>query len=136
MKRYIRVKREDREFIAKAFDITEKSVFNALTYDAKRGNTDLAKRVRKLAMERGGIIMVDAPELETIHDAGGIMKQRFANGAELIVNKETGSVTLWEKGMLTPTKTWDNPTIKRFERIQRLVAQLRSVSDSEGVVED
>lgn len=133
MKKFIQISRKDRDFIAKTFGITDRMVGKGLYYESYSA---LAKRIRTLALQRGGVIMNVVPEVETIHDAGGMMKQRFANGAELIVNKETGSVTLWEKGMLTPTKTWDNPTIKRFERIQRLVAQLRSVLDSEGVVED
>ena len=68
-KRYIHIKREDREFIMRAFGVTERTVFNAIRFDEKRGNTDLAKRIRKLAMERGGIIMVKHPEMETLFDA-------------------------------------------------------------------
>lgn len=61
MKRYIHIKKEDREFIAKVFGITERMVFKAIGYES---NTELAKKVRKLAKERGGIIMREVPELE------------------------------------------------------------------------
>lgn len=131
MKKFIQISRKDRDFIAKTFGITDRMVGKGLYYES---NSALAKRIRTLALQRGGVMMNVVPEVETIHDAGGFMKQRFANDSELIVNKETGLVALWEKGMSIPTKTWDNPTIKEFEKIQWMVAQFTSVSDSEGVV--
>lgn len=39
-KRYIHIKKEDREFIMKAFKVTERTVFNAVSFDEKRGNTE------------------------------------------------------------------------------------------------
>ena len=56
MKKYIHITKEDREFIAKAFGITERSVYNAVRFDEKRGGSDMAKRIRKMAFERGGIL--------------------------------------------------------------------------------
>lgn len=44
MKKYIHIQKEDREFIAKAFGISERSVFNAIRFDDRRGGTDLAKK--------------------------------------------------------------------------------------------
>ena len=81
MKRYIHIQKKDREFIAKSFGITEQSVLNAIKFDAKRGHTDLAKKVRKLAMERGGIIMIEAPEEEPWCDVynKGAKVRRFEN---------------------------------------------------------
>lgn len=67
MKKYIHIKKEDREFISKALNIGGKSIYNALHFDSARGGTDMAKKVRKLALERGGIVMVEAPEDEIIN---------------------------------------------------------------------
>ena len=39
-KRYIHIKKEDREFIMKALGVTERTVFNATRFDEKRGNTE------------------------------------------------------------------------------------------------
>lgn len=36
---------------------------------------DLAKKIRSLALQRGGIVMVEAPEMDTLHDADGYMRQ-------------------------------------------------------------
>jgi hypothetical protein bfra3_16293 len=99
MKRYIHIKKEDRIFLAEAFKITEKSVFNALTYDAKRGNTELAKRVRKLAMDRGGIIMVEAPELETLFDADGYIRQYLPGDVLIELSKTDSSCVVFKKGV-------------------------------------
>lgn len=99
MKRYIHIKKEDRIFLAEAFKITEKSVFNALTNDAKRGNTELAKRVRKLAMDRGGIIMVEAPELETLFDADGYIRQYLPGDVLIELSKTDSSCVVFKKGV-------------------------------------
>ena len=131
MKKFIQLSREDRDFIAKAFGITDRMVNKGIYYES---DSELAKKIRTLALQRGGVIMNVVPEVETIHDAGGFMKQRFANGMQLFVSKETGLVTLWEKDSTDPIKGWDNPTITEFEKIQRLAAQLRGSVGSEGVV--
>lgn len=131
MKKFIQISRKDRDFIATAFGITDRMVGKGLYYES---HSELAKRIRTLALQRGGVIMNVVPEVETIHDAGGFMKQRFANDSELIVNKETGLVALWEKGVPIPTKTWDNPTITEFEEIQQMAAQLVGAVDEVGVV--
>ena len=64
MKKYIHITKEDRMFIMKALGVTERTVFNAIRFDSKRGDTELARKIRKLAMERGGIVMVEIPEIE------------------------------------------------------------------------
>ena len=97
-KRYIHIKKEDREFIMKALGVTERTVFNATRFDEKRGNTDIAKRIRKLALERGGIIMMVIPEMETLHDADNYMRQYFPNGAMLELSKNDDSADIYFKG--------------------------------------
>ena len=97
-KRYIHIKKEDREFIMKALGVTERTVFNAIRFDEKRGDSDMAKRIRKLAMERGGIVMVVNPEMETLFDSDECMRQYFPNGALLEANKNNGDVDIYFKG--------------------------------------
>ena len=75
MKKYIHIKKEDREFIAKSLDITERTIFNATHFTDMNEGTDLLKTVRTLALQRGGIVMVEAPEWEVLHDADGYMRQ-------------------------------------------------------------
>ena len=80
-----------RRKIIKVFKVTGKTVYNALSYKGGvRSNSDLAKRIRIMALENGGVPCVTYPECETIHDARGIMRQTFNNGCWLEVDKHTG----------------------------------------------
>jgi len=77
MKKYIHVTKEDRAFLVKVFGVTPKMVQCALHYDVRRGGSELAKKIRKCALERGGTVMAVSPEVETLHDADGYMRQYF-----------------------------------------------------------
>lgn len=44
MKKYIHITKEDRMFIMKALGVTERTVFNAIRFDSKRGDTELARK--------------------------------------------------------------------------------------------
>nr|DAS75523.1 MAG TPA: hypothetical protein [Caudoviricetes sp.] len=123
MKKYIHIKREDREFIAKAFGITERSVFNAIRFDDRRGETELARKVRKLAMERGGIVMVEIPEIETLHDADGYMRQYLPNDVLLEFSREDGGCDVFHKGM--KVRHYENVLVKDIPEIQNWASTLR-----------
>lgn len=99
MKKYIHIKKEDREFIMKAFGVTERTVYNAIRFDGKRGNTELARRIRKLAMERGGIVMTVMQDIETLYDADGYMRQYLPNGVLLEFSLVDGSCDVFHKGV-------------------------------------
>lgn len=94
MKKYIHITKEDRMFIMKALGVTERTVFNAIRFDSKRGDTELARKIRKLAMERGGIVMVVIPEIETMFDSDNYMRQYFPNGALLEISKDNGNADI------------------------------------------
>jgi hypothetical protein len=123
MKKYIHITKEDREFIAKAFGITERSVYNAVRFDDKRGNTELAKRIRKLALERGGILMAVIPMIDTFHDHDMVTRQYCPNGALIELDRNDGMVYVIFKG--ETVKTYDNPKISEMESIQREAMALR-----------
>lgn len=55
MKKFIAVTEKQRQLIIDAFKITPRMVRYALSYDS---DTNLAKRIRKLALEAGGVRMV------------------------------------------------------------------------------
>lgn len=80
MKKFIEISKNDREFIMQAFGCSERMVFKAIRYE-DGSETDLSRRIRKLALERGGVVMAVSPMMETLFDAGGYMRQYFANGA-------------------------------------------------------
>lgn len=74
MEKYIHIKKADREFIAKALKVTERTIFNATHFEDINEGNDLMKKIRTLALQRGGIVMVKAKEAEILYDADGYGK--------------------------------------------------------------
>lgn len=89
MKKYIHITKADREFIAKALGITERMVFKAIRFE-KGSNTELCDKIRRLAMQRGGIVMVVIPEIETLHDHDKVIRQYCPNGALIELDRNDG----------------------------------------------
>lgn len=125
MKRYIHIQKADREFILNLFKVTGRTVDNALRFDAERGNTDLARKIRKVAMEHGGIVMVVSPEAETLFDADGYMRQYLPNGVLLEFEKEAGNggCNVYLKGDMV--RRYDNVQVRDILAIQNWAATLR-----------
>lgn len=125
MKRYIHIQKADREFILNLFKVTARTVDNALRFDAERGNTDLARKIRKVAMEHGGIVMVVSPEAETLFDADGYMRQYLPNGVLLEFEKEAGNggCNVYLKGDMV--RRYDNVQVRDIPAIQNWAATLR-----------
>jgi len=121
MKKQIAVSKADREFLAKLFKVTVRTVFNALS--TKYEDNDLHKRIRKAAMNRGGVVMVTLPAMETFHDADGIMRQYMPNGAILEFSKKDGSGHVYFNGK--EISTYENVTIPMIYEIQERAAALR-----------
>lgn len=98
MKKYIKISGKEKEWIGIALKASPSMVDFALRFDAKRGNSDLAKRIRKLALHRGGVLMNELPAFETIHNTvAGEMVQPFENGAKLVMVWATGNVKVFNK---------------------------------------
>ena len=94
--RYIDCSMDARKKLARLFNVTDKCVDNALKY--LRDN-DLAKKIRYVAVkEYGGKPMRHCPECECMHihtaDGFDVMEQRFDNGAIIMANKTTGTITV------------------------------------------
>lgn len=125
MKRYIHIQKADREFILNLFKVTGRTVDNALRFDAERGNTDLARKIRKVAMEHGGIVMVVSPEAETLFDADGYMRQYLPNGVLLEFEKEAGNggCNVYLKGDMV--RRYDSVQVRDIPAIQNWAATLR-----------
>ena len=98
MERRIKVSDDLRRKIAKTFGVTETTVRSALRYDAKKGQTDTAVKIRVMALKNGGVVTVSLPECETIHDEkNGTMVQTFGNGAKLVFDKNDGTAVLSDR---------------------------------------
>ena len=130
-KRYIHIMKEDREFIMKSLGVTGRTVLNAIRFDEKRGNSDTAKRIRKLAMSRGGIVMVVNPEIETLFDADNYMRQYFPNymrqyfpnGALIELDKKAGTGDVLFKG--ERAGHYEDVSLRDIEEIQAFANALK-----------
>lgn len=122
MRRQIAVGEKDREFLKKLFDVTDRTIRNAL--DLGKPESDVRKRIRKAAIERGGEVVVTLREMETIHTADGVMEQRLGNGALLKFFREDGHGEIWMRGKLVGKR--DYPvTIPEIFEMQVEAALLR-----------
>lgn len=126
MEKYIHVTKEVRQCLAKTFNVSDKTVRNALGFDKKRGETDCAKRIRKFALQKGGIVMVVAPEVEVLYDYDGVINQYFPNGAKLESDKNTRDTELFYKG--ERVARWEDIKLRDMDTIQQMVAGLTTES--------
>lgn len=123
MKKYIHITKEDRMFIMKALGVTERTVFNSIRFDSKRGDTELARKIRKLAMERGGIVMVEIPEIECLFDADGYMRQYLPNNTILEFSFENGGCDVFHKG--EKVRHYENVVVSNIKNIQNWALALK-----------
>lgn len=122
-KRVIEVTKETRDFLQQAFDVTGTMVWYALNFDEKRGQSDLAKRIRNLALQKGGVVLNIGPEIETIHSADGRMRQYFPHDVLLEADTRcTGLVAVYKEGELQ--RSWDNPGVSELDGIQNWAMSL------------
>ena len=113
----ITVTRSQREFLAKAFGVTKEMVSYALNFHPVKGQSDLAKKIRSLAVQRGGFELVTAPASEVVHDADGVFKKYFENGWMWEADKNSGLlVVLDEKGNLK--KSIENAKVADIDAVQ------------------
>ena len=117
MEHFITATKETREFITKAFrGISRQTLWRALRFDDINKGTATERRIRKMALNRGGIIMVTAPQMETMHDADGYMRQYFPNGVMLECDKNTGRVDIIKDGK--SVKNYQHVMLDQFPAIQ------------------
>lgn len=121
MKKYIHIQKEDREFIAKAFKVCKRTVYNAIHFADMNEGYDTAKKIRQMALARGGIVMVEAPELETLHDADGYMRQ-YIGDVLLEFSKTEPVCDVYKKG--EKVRHFDNVMTSDIQGIQDWAAAL------------
>ena len=116
----IELSQEARKKIMKAFGVGYQTVTNALNFSGDgRGQTELARKIRKAAMENGGKRMAYFPAFETAHTHNGIMRQEFDNGATLEADMHTGRVEVKDpKGVLR--KVSENVSIPELYVLQNM----------------
>lgn len=115
---YIKVSDEARAKLARLFNVEEKTVYLALTY---RRDSEKSRKIRYTAVHNfGGVPMCHCPECETMHnvteDGRELMVQNFDNGVKLEIDKQTGSVVIYNrKGAVL-----DTCKIKEFTELSEI----------------
>lgn len=94
IRKQIEVTKEVREEIKAAFKCSNMAVWRALSFAL---DTPLSLRIRKFAKQKGGVLLLLTPAMETIHDKDGFMRQYFENGAVVEADKNTGTVQVFDK---------------------------------------
>lgn len=125
MKKYIHIEKKDREFLEKAFGITGRAVFNALHFEDERDGSELMRKVRRVALQRGGIVMVEAPEAETLFDGDGAMRQYLPGGVLLEFIYDDASCTVFVHG--EAVKRYDSVMVSDIPYIQKFAERFYSV---------
>ncbi len=120
MKKYIHVTSEDRKFLAKAFGVSNVTVWKALRYER---DTDTIRKIQKVAKDRGGIVMAVVPEAETFHDHDRVMRQYFPNGALVELSRKDNSGDVIFKGKRV--KHYEQVMLSDIENIQKFARALR-----------
>ena len=125
MKKYIHVTKEVRQELAEVFKVGDRAVWNALSFDKERGETDRAKRIRMFALQKGGIVMVVSPEMETLHDSDDYMRQYLPNDVmlEFSKKKEDAGCYVYHKGV--KVRHYDKVMVSDIPEIQKWAATLR-----------
>ena len=83
---------------------------------------DLMKKIRSLALQRGGIVMVEAPEAEVLHDADGYMRYYISGGILLEFSKKEPVCDVFKHG--EKVRHYDNVMTSDIQGIQDWAATL------------
>ena len=123
MKRAIDVSTKVREGIRKTFKVSDQSIWLALTFDPKRGESDKAKRIRQYAKLNGGVELVVAEKDDTLlFDHEGSFRQYFTNEAILEFDKKTGNAIIHYNGKKLVSV--DDVMVREMNQIQTLASGL------------
>lgn len=111
--RKIEVNTETFQFLQKAFGISRVTLWRALSY---KSNTDRAKKIRSLAMQKGGQVWtVDDKQMDTVYDHDGVMHQYFGEHISLVVDR-SNHVTVYIDGEVK--EEHDSMTISQLMKLQ------------------
>lgn len=111
---------KEKNYLANLFKVTPQMVWKALSFES---DTDLAKKIRKAAIERGGQHVIELPLFETIHDVEGRMTQTFPGGAIMVCYKDTGAVEVYHAGELV--ERYEDVSIAQLDSIQQMCATIK-----------
>lgn len=121
MRKQILTDNETKTFLMKAFKCSRQAVWQALNF---KRDSDHARRIRQLALKRGGKLTDGyMPKCETTHEeVEKTMTQTFGPRVKLVVDKETGDVSVYVDGQLKDS--YKSITVPDLMQLQYEVEQM------------
>lgn len=121
MRKQILTDNETKTFLMKAFKCSRQAVWQALNF---KRDSDQARRIRQLALKRGGKLTDGyMPKCETTHEeVEKTMTQTFGPRVKLVVDKETGDVSVYVDGQLKDS--YKSITVPDLMQLQYEVEQM------------
>ena len=124
MRKQILKDNETKAFLIKTFQCSRQAVWQALTFQR---NSDQARRIRHLALQRGGKLTDGyAPKCETSYEEGEkTMTQRFGSRVKIVAHRETGNVSVFVDDRLK--ENYENLDVCSLMQLQSEVEQMAAV---------
>ena len=124
MRKQILTDNETKAFLIKTFQCSRQAVWQALTFQR---NSDQARRIRHLALQRGGKLTDGyAPKCETSYEEGEkTMTQRFGSRVKIVEYSETGNVSVFVDDRLK--ENYENLDVCSLMQLQSEVEQMAAV---------
>lgn len=121
MRKQILTDNETKTFLMKAFKCSRQAVWQALNF---KRDSNQARRIRQLALKRGGKLTDGyMPKCETTHEeVEKTMTQTFGPRVKLVVDKETGDVSVYVDGQLKDS--YKSITVPDLMQLQYEVEQM------------
>lgn len=121
MRKQILTDNETKTFLMKAFGCSRQAVWQALNF---KRDSDQARKIRQLALKRGGKLTDGyMPKCETTHEeVEKTMTQTFGPRVKLVVDKETGDVSVYVDGQLKDS--YKNISVPDLMQLQYEVEQM------------
>lgn len=121
MRKQILTDNETKTFLMKAFKCSRQAVWQALNF---KRDSDQARRIRQLALKRGGKLTDGyMPKCETTHEeVEKTMTHTFGPRVKLVVDKETGDVSVYVDGQLKDS--YKSITVPDLMQLQYEVEQM------------
>ena len=121
MRKQILTDNETKTFLMKAFGCSRQAVWQALNF---KRDSDQARKIRQLALKRGGKLTDGyMPKCETTHEeVEKTMTQTFGPRVKLVVDKETGNVSVYVDGQLKDS--YKNISVPDLMQLQYEVEQM------------
>lgn len=124
MRKQILTDNETKAFLIKTFQCSRQAVWQALTFQR---NSDQARRIRHLALQRGGKLTDGyAPKCETSYEEGEkTMTQRFGSRVKIVAYSETGNASVFVDDRLK--ENYENLDVCSLMQLQSEVEQMAAV---------